>query len=332
MDAVGHEADGHVLLGILGPDLGPHPARDLAVQAADPVVEAGQAQGQDRHAEMLGVVARVLPPQCQEDLPGQAEIRGVLLEISGHELRRKTVVAGGDRGMRGEDGTLGDHFQGRLEGQPLVGHEGADALQPREGRMPLVHVDDPRRQPHGAEGLDAADAEQVLLHEPHLQVAPVELRSQVPAFGGILRDVRVHEEQRHASDIHPPDAEEQGLALHEDADLERVAVVVQHREEGHLLEVVGMVAFLLPAVMGQVLAEVAALVAEPDAHQRDVQVAGRLEVVAGQDAQAAGIDGQTLGQSVFGAEVGHDGAFLRGVEPGHGAALGYVFLKARRDG
>ncbi len=46
---------------------------------------------------------------------------------------------------------------------------------------------------------------------------------------------------------------------------------------------------LLPAVPGEGLAEVAVPVEQPDADQRDTQVAGRLQMVAGQDAEAAGV-------------------------------------------
>ncbi|KAF5043775.1 hypothetical protein DSECCO2_498730 [anaerobic digester metagenome] len=332
VDAVGHGADGHVFLGVLGPDPGPHVARDLAVQAADAVVEARQAQGQHSHAEMLGVVAGVLASQGQEDLPGQTEVRGVLLEVPGHELGRKAVVARGNRRVGREDRTLGHDLQSGLEGQPAVGHECADALQAGEGRVPLVHVNDPRRKAQGAQGLDAADAQQVLLHEPHLQVPPVQLGSQFPALRQIFGKIGVHEIKRHPSHIHAPDAEIERLALHVDAHLEGASVGVENREKGHLLEIVRLIPLLLPAVVGQVLPEKAPLVAQADAHQGDVQIAGRLEMVPGQDAEAPGIDGQALGQAVFGAEVGHDGPLLLRFEARHGPAPGHVLLEPRHNG
>ena len=70
------------------------------------------------------------------------------------------------------------------------------------------------------------------------------------------------------------------------------------------MKIVDLVKVLLPAVHVQVLLEIAQLVEQPDAVEIEVQVAGRLDVVAGQDAQAAGINGQRVAQAVFGGKIG----------------------------
>ena len=57
---------------------------------------------------------------------------------------------------------------------------------------------------------------------------------------------------------------------------------------------------LLPAVAGQGLAEVAVPVQQPHADEGYAEVAGRLEVVAGQDAEAAGVLGQGGGDAELG--------------------------------
>ena len=75
--------------------------------------------------------------------------------------------------------------------------------------------------------------------------------------------------------------------------LERQAVRV---ERGVVLE--------LPAVGRQALREVAGAVEQPDADQRDAEVGGGLEVVTGQDAEAAGVLRQHLGDAELGGEVG----------------------------
>ena len=67
------------------------------------------------------------------------------------------------------------------------------------------------------------------------------------------------------------------------------------------------VVLLLPAVPGQGLAEVAVPVEQPDADQRDAEVAGRLEMVAGEDAEAAGVLGQGGRDAELGREVGDGG-------------------------
>lgn len=64
---------------------------------------------------------------------------------------------------------------------------------------------------------------------------------------------------------------------------------------------------LLPAVPGEGLPEVAVPVEESYADQRHPEVAGRLEVVSGEDAQAAGVLRQGGGDAELGGEVSDGG-------------------------
>ena len=75
----------------------------------------------------------------------------------------------------------------------------------------------------------------------------------------------------------------------------------QDRQPGQVEVRVGV---LLVPVRVDRLAEVAAAVEEPDADERQGHVAGGLHVVAGEDAEAAGVDAQRLVEAVLGAEVG----------------------------
>ena len=59
----------------------------------------------------------------------------------------------------------------------------------------------------------------------------------------------------------------------------------------------------LPAVARQRLPEVPGAVEQPDADDRHAEVAGRLEVVAGEDAETAGVLRQHLGDAELGREV-----------------------------
>ena len=83
-----------------------------------------------------------------------------------------------------------------------------------------------------------------------------------------------------------------------------LALGVLHRLNGQRVEIVIGIAFLLPAVGIQILPEVALLIEQADADQREVQIAGGFQMIAGEDAQAAGIDGQALGEAVLGGEIG----------------------------
>ena len=77
-----------------------------------------------------------------------------------------------------------------------------------------------------------------------------------------------------------------------------------HREDGQPGEVVVGVGVLLEAVRVHRLAEVAGAVEEPHPHERHAQVARRLAVVAGEDAEAAGVDAERLVDPELHREVG----------------------------
>ena len=70
--------------------------------------------------------------------------------------------------------------------------------------------------------------------------------------------------------------------------------------EGHAVGIEDGVALLLPAVRVQALAEVAHAVHEAYAHQRDAEAARRLQVVAGEHPQTAGVLGEGLGYAELG--------------------------------
>ena len=67
--------------------------------------------------------------------------------------------------------------------------------------------------------------------------------------------------------------------------------------------VLGIKRRLVP-VGSDFLLEITALVEQPHGDQRDAQVAGRLEVVAGKHAETAGVNGQTFVNTVLGRKVG----------------------------
>jgi hypothetical protein len=76
------------------------------------------------------------------------------------------------------------------------------------------------------------------------------------------------------------------------------------------------------------LPEVALVVVEDDADQRDAEIRRRLDVVAGQDAEAAGIDRQRFVQPELGGEVGHRPRPQHaGVALAPGVARGQVLLE-----
>jgi hypothetical protein len=79
---------------------------------------------------------------------------------------------------------------------------------------------------------------------------------------------------------------------------------VDHRRHRQVVEVRILVNRLLVAVGVDLLLEVSLAIQQADADKRQAQVAGGLAVVAGQDAQTAGVDRQALVKPEFGAKIG----------------------------
>ena len=93
------------------------------------------------------------------------------------------------------------------------------------------------------------------------------------------------------------------LAGQPDDDLRDRAVLLAQQRERQPVGVEHRVGLLLPAVARERLPEVAAAVEQPHADDRDAEVAGGLEVVAGEDAESAGVLREHRGDAELRREV-----------------------------
>ena len=125
-----------------------------------------------------------------------------------------------------------------------------------------------------------------------------------PLGRAVLVDVGVEQEQRRPADLGPPDLGVEHAVGQAHRDQQRLAVAVTDQLEGELVGVEGRVGLLLAAVGGQRLAEVARAVEQADPDHGHAEVAGRLEVVAGEHAEAARVLGEDLADAELGGEVG----------------------------
>ena len=212
----------------------------------------------------------------------------------------------GTGGVRGED-AAGAHDLDCLGERQAGLDQLADPFQRQEPGMPLVGVEDLRVQAEGTQGANAADAEHDLLTHPVLDVAAVEAIGDGRDLGGVGVDGGVEEVQVDAPDHDLPHVEPGDVVAHVDRHLharrsQRQAVRVEPRE-----------ALLLVAVGVETLAEVALGVQQADGNERQPEIGGRLEVVAGENAEAAGVLRQRLGQAELRREVGDE--FERAVLP-----------------
>ena len=125
------------------------------------------------------------------------------------------------------------------------------------------------------EGARAADAEDDLLLDAHLDVAAVEVLGDVAVGPVVLGEVRVEQVQRHATDIALPDAD--GHLATGQFDLHAILLVgfgVDQATDRLIRKVEIGVGFLLVAVGVEVLVEVSAPVEQAHAAERDPEFGG----------------------------------------------------------
>jgi len=136
--AVGDRPHRSRLGGDTRPDRSPHVARDLSVELADPVDEAGRSERERRHVEERSA-AIVVMAQREERIARGPERAPRACEVRFDEIEGEGVVPGRDRRVRGED-CRPPHFLERRVEALTVFDKVANALQDDEGGMPLVQM------------------------------------------------------------------------------------------------------------------------------------------------------------------------------------------------
>ena len=149
-----------------------------------------------------------------------------------------------------------------------------------------------------------ADTGQDLLLDPVLLVAAVQPVGDAAQIVLVLRDVGIQQQQRDSTDLGDPHPGPQlGGVGHGQLHQNRVALVVGEQPQRQALRIQRRVVLPLPAVGGQRLAEVAGPVVQTHRDQRQPQVRCRLQMVAGEDSQAARVVRQHLGDAELHREV-----------------------------
>ena len=184
-------------------------------------------------------------------------------------------------------------------------HAVANRFQHGKSAVAFVQVQNAGRDAHGPQGAETSDAQQQFLADADARIAAVQARSQFAVFGMIAFDVRIEQKQIAASHFHAPDFGADGAAAGLDLHGDRFAVRSDGGFHGQLVDIGLEIFFLLPAGAIQALPEISLAVKQADADQRNAQIGGALDVIAGQHAQAAGIFRNRYVQAEFGGEVRH---------------------------
>ena len=309
MDAVGdviHRVFGRL---DLRPEMAADVGRDVAVNARDAVVVARAAQREGGHVE-IGLAR--FGAERHQLLPGKAEVVAPAREIMANHLRREVIMPGRDGRVRGEHEVGGDGLERGGIGHALADHA-VHALENQEGGMAFVDVPDRRVQAERGEGARAADAEQDFLLDARRPVAAVEAVGDFAVAFRVLRQPGIEQDEPDMADADFPDLGMHGPAGKGDLDQDVFALRVENRGNRQVVEVGIVVDRLLLTVAIQRLLEIALAIEQADADEGQAHVAGRLAVVAGKDAEAAGVDRQAFVETEFGAEVGDQVVLLERV-------------------
>ncbi len=170
----------------------------------------------------------------------------------------------------------------------------------------MAFVDVPHRglEIHRGERACAADAEHQLLLEPRGAVAAVETVRDGAVALAVLRHIGVEKKQPHVADARLPHLHRELAAGEGELDRE-VAAVLLHRLDRQIGELRVVVVGALASLGIDRLDEVALAIERAHRDERQLEVARRLAMVAGEDAEAARIERQALVHAELGAEVGH---------------------------
>ena len=243
-------------------------------------------------------------PRRQQRLRREPQRIADRAEMLFDEAGREAIVPGGNGRVRGEDDLRGHAAHGLLGIDALRFHPAPDELERGKGTVPLIEMHHARRDPERVQRANPADAEQQLLADPDTLIAAVQPGRQLPILRAVAVHVRVEEQEGASADRDAPDPSHQAAGPGLDLHRHRHAVVRRRLDRQQVVIDVDVV-LLLPAVGVEALPEVALVVVQADADERDAEVGRALHVVAGQDPEAARIDRHRLVQSEFRREVRH---------------------------
>ena len=298
--AVGHETYGVLAGRHVGPARLVEPRRHAAVDLADAVDRGRAADRELGHAEAVALLRRAA--EVEELLRADPERGRIGLELLGHAVERKDVVAGAHGRVGREHGARGRGLHRRVERQ-AARRELAQPLDHGESRVPLVHVPDGGLQVQCPQRAHPADAEHGLLVHPKIAADAVEHVRDLAVVTRVLVDVGVEQQHEHAAHRGLPHADRDRAVRDWAAHANLFACAVDRNREREVARVDRRIVWNLLAVAVDALIEIALPVEQPHGDERQPQIARRLAVIARENAEAARVDREALLQAVLGAEI-----------------------------
>src|SRR5208283_2135385 len=293
MDAVGDVSNGNRVFVFPRRETRPHGAGNFAVQRGNCIGAARELQPEHSHAKTF-VAIRMLASQRHETFPGKAEALAQRSEMLFDQIGIEAIVAGG-HGSVGRENHFPRYPRHRLiEADAFFHHALPNGFQHGKSAVPFVEVKNPRGDTERFQRAQTAYTQQYFLVHTHAAIAAVQTRSHIAVFGSIAVYIGVEEKQITTADFHAPnfriDRTMSGVDLHHDGS----AIDSYGGFHGQVVDIDFEVLFALPAVAIQALTEISLAIKQAHGNQRDAQIGGALNVIAGQNSKSTGVDGKRL--------------------------------------
>ena len=226
-----------------------------------------------------------------------------LAEVSLHHFARESVVARWHRRVRGENVGRRHDLQRGIEVEILLRAQNAHPFQGEEGGVAFVHVENVRVNPERAERVHAADAEHHLLPDAHFEIAAVELGGDEPIFRRVLGHIGVEQVKIDPADVQLPDFRED-FAIEDAHRNENARVLPPHFPNREVVEILIQAHGLLRAVAIDLLLEIAVAIKQTDRDEVEVEIARRFAMIAGKNAETAGVIRNRFVKTELGRKIG----------------------------
>ncbi|CAB4903145.1 unannotated protein [freshwater metagenome] len=294
VDAVGDRADPR-------PERhgGEHLATYGTVQLRDAVGPAGGRQAERRHVERLHRAVACQNAQLEQFVAVEIVRRGPRFDVAGEQFAGEAIDAGGYRRVRGEQGDRADVFERCRDVLGPGATSTFDEFEHEQTGVAFVQVEARGRDAEGFECPDAPDAEHQFLAQAVLLIAAIQTVGDGAHGRGVRLEIGVEQIERDATDVDAPD-----LGLRRDRtergidDDPGIGSAEHHR-------ILLLVALGLATVDHGLLEEPLAI-EQAHAEEREVLVAGCLQVIASEDPEASRILRQRLVDAELGREVRGD--------------------------
>ena len=262
----------------------------MPVQRADGIGPPRHFQSQHSHAERLAVVVRLHAAQPHQLIVRDTKRVSHRSKMLFNHAAIKTIMASRHRRVCCKD-RLSGHSSHRLVVRIAIAvHASANGLQCGKNRVALIEMVHARHDPHRANGLHSADTQHQFLTDANTRVAAIETAGELAIIRLVAFDIGVEEIEAHATHGHLPDLRKQRARTSVNLHRDRLPVGTQGRFDRQGLNPRLQILLVLVAIDVELLSKISLVIKEPHGHERNPQTAGAFDVVAGEHAQAAGVN------------------------------------------